>query len=86
MELGNVKLMPGTTSNFTELGIQHHSAPRQPKHATYEGRLRTFQGWPSNLRQTPEMLADAGFYYVGKYYTFIIFIVTSIFLFLCKLK
>ncbi|OXU22592.1 hypothetical protein TSAR_012529 [Trichomalopsis sarcophagae] len=65
VELGNVKLMPGTTSNFTELGIQHHSAPRQPKHATYEGRLRTFQGWPSILRQTPEMLADAGFYYVG---------------------
>ncbi|KAJ8678631.1 hypothetical protein QAD02_014418 [Eretmocerus hayati] len=65
VELGNVKLMPGTTSNFTELCIQHHSAPRQPKHATYEGRLRTFDGWPSELQQTPEMLADAGFYYVG---------------------
>ncbi|XP_058810806.1 baculoviral IAP repeat-containing protein 7-like isoform X2 [Phymastichus coffea] len=65
VEFGNVKLMPGTTSSFAELGIQHHSAPRQPKHATYDGRLRTFQGWPSNIRQTPEMLADAGFYYVG---------------------
>ncbi|XP_015599777.1 baculoviral IAP repeat-containing protein 7-A [Cephus cinctus] len=65
VELGNVKLSPGATSNFKELGIQAHTAPRQPKHATFEGRLRTFQGWPENLRQTPEMLAQAGFYYVG---------------------
>lgn len=58
--------MPGSTTDLKELGIQAHSAPRQPKHATYDGRLRTFDGWPSNLRQTPEMLASAGFYYVGK--------------------
>jgi baculoviral IAP repeat-containing protein 2/3 len=64
----NVKLLPGTTSNFTELGIQNHLAPRQPKHATYEGRLHTFQGWPTDLNQTPEMLADAGFYYLGELY------------------
>ncbi|XP_046435566.1 baculoviral IAP repeat-containing protein 7-like isoform X2 [Neodiprion fabricii] len=65
VELGNVKLTSGTESDLTELGIQAHTAPRQPKHATYEGRLRTYQGWPESLRQTPEMLADAGFYYVG---------------------
>lgn len=67
VELGNVKLASGATSDLTELGIQAHTAPRQPKHATYEGRLRTYQGWPEGLRQTPEMLADAGFYYVGEY-------------------
>lgn len=66
-KLGDIKLLPGTTSNYTDLGIQHHLPSRQPKHATYEGRLRTFEGWPINLRQTPEMLADAGFYYVGKF-------------------
>ncbi|XP_012276923.1 baculoviral IAP repeat-containing protein 7-A isoform X2 [Orussus abietinus] len=65
VELGNVRLLPGTSSDLKELGIQTHSAPRQPKHATYEGRLRTFEGWPENLRQTPEMLANAGFYYFG---------------------
>lgn len=64
--MGDIKLLPGTASNYTDLGIQHHLPSRQPKHATYEGRLRTFEGWPSNLRQTPEMLADAGFYYVGE--------------------
>lgn len=68
MELSNVKLTSGTESDLSELGIQTHTAPRQPKHATYEGRLRTYQGWPEGLRQTPEMLADAGFYYVGKYF------------------
>ncbi|XP_012264181.2 baculoviral IAP repeat-containing protein 7 [Athalia rosae] len=65
VELGNVKLTSGTTSDLSELGIQAHTAPRQPKHATYEIRLRTYQGWPESLRQTPQMLADAGFYYTG---------------------
>ncbi|XP_011298332.1 apoptosis 2 inhibitor [Fopius arisanus] len=64
-ELGNVKLLSASAADLHRLGIQKHTAPRQPKHATYEGRLRTFQGWPENLRQTPEMLATAGFYYVS---------------------
>ena len=63
--LSNVKLMPGATSNLTELGIQTHTAPKKPNHATYEGRLSTFTGWPENLKQTPEMLSSAGFYYNG---------------------
>ena len=57
--------MPGTNSNLQDLGIQEHSAPKQQKYATYESRLHTYTGWPTNLKQTPEMLADAGFYYVG---------------------
>lgn len=63
--LNNVKLMPGTTLSLTELGIQTHAAPKQPHHATYEERLRTFYGWPENLKQTPEILARAGFFYTG---------------------
>lgn len=63
--LCNVKLTSGTTSSLTELGVQAHTAPKKPNHATYEGRLRTFCGWPENLKQTPEMLAGAGFYYTG---------------------
>lgn len=61
--------MPGSTTDLKDLGIQAHTVPRRLKHATYEGRLRTYDGWPANLRQTPEMLATAGFYYVGKNYT-----------------
>ncbi|KAL7300585.1 hypothetical protein TKK_0006578 [Trichogramma kaykai] len=62
----NIQFMPGTTSSFAELGVQYHTAPKQPKHATYEGRLNTFTGWPTHKRQKPDMLADAGFYYVGQ--------------------
>ncbi|KZC11010.1 Apoptosis 2 inhibitor [Dufourea novaeangliae] len=64
-DLNTVKLMPGSTSSLTELGIQEHIAPKHPNHATYEGRLRTFYGWPESLKQTPEILASAGFYYTG---------------------
>ena len=31
-----------------------------------EARLATFREWPSALRQTPEELAEAGFYYTGR--------------------
>lgn len=62
--LGLVKMTPETT-NMTELGIQRHKAPQSPEYATYEKRLQTFKGWPKNLKQTPEMLAEAGFYYGG---------------------
>lgn len=64
----NVKLWPGTMSNLSELGIQTHTTPVEQQHATYERRLLTFNGWPKNLKQTPEMLASAGFYYGGKYF------------------
>lgn len=63
--VGLVKVMPETITNMTELGVQRHKAPQRPEYATYEKRLQTFRGWPKNLNQTPEMLAEAGFYYGG---------------------
>ena len=36
------------------------------QYTTYEKRLQTFKEWPKNLNQTPEMLAAAGFYYLGQ--------------------
>ncbi|XP_054005935.1 putative inhibitor of apoptosis [Hylaeus anthracinus] len=63
--LKNVKLMPGATSSLKDLGIQVHTASKIPNHATYEGRLQTFRGWPKNIKQIPEVLASAGFYYTG---------------------
>lgn len=65
LELANVTLVPGTTTGMTELGIQVHTAPSNPKNTTYEERLRTFVGWPTDHKQTPEMLSAAGFYYTG---------------------
>ncbi|XP_034949209.1 baculoviral IAP repeat-containing protein 7 [Chelonus insularis] len=64
-KLANVTLLSGTPSDLHKLGIQKHTAPKRMKYATYESRLRSFQGWPENLHQTPEMLVIAGFYYVG---------------------
>ncbi|XP_071626658.1 death-associated inhibitor of apoptosis 2 [Temnothorax longispinosus] len=63
--LGLVRVMPETITNMKELGIQKHKAPQRPEYATYEKRLQTFRGWSKNLNQTPEMLAEAGFYYSG---------------------
>ena len=47
------------------IGIMKHSGPLHPQHATLEARLRTFREWPPALRQQPDELADAGFYYIG---------------------
>lgn len=55
-----------TQDNLQELGIQSHSAPKRPRYASYESRLGTFSLWPVELVQTPEVLAEAGFYYEGR--------------------
>ncbi|XP_012523341.1 putative inhibitor of apoptosis [Monomorium pharaonis] len=62
-----VSIVPETIQNetMTELGIQKHEGPYKPEYATYKKRLQTFRGWPKDLKQTPEMLAEAGFYYSG---------------------
>ncbi|XP_020293739.1 E3 ubiquitin-protein ligase XIAP-like isoform X2 [Pseudomyrmex gracilis] len=60
-----VTVLPGTKENITDLGIQRHMTPANPRYAVYEKRLQTFTGWPKDLTQTPEMLAAAGFYYTG---------------------
>ncbi|XP_050447704.1 E3 ubiquitin-protein ligase XIAP-like isoform X1 [Cataglyphis hispanica] len=61
---GLVRVLSGTSTNLTELGIQMHTVSIS-QYTTYEKRLQTFQNWPKNLKQTPEMLAAAGFYYQG---------------------
>ncbi|KAL3883678.1 hypothetical protein ACJMK2_029917 [Sinanodonta woodiana] len=38
---------------------------RCPKYHTYHSRLSTFTKWPSDMTQTPELVAQAGFYYTG---------------------
>ena len=62
---GLVRVLPGTSTDLTELGIQMHKACVS-QYTTYEKRLQTFKEWPKNLNQTPEMLAAAGFYYLGQ--------------------
>lgn len=61
---GLVRVLSDTGANLTELGIQMHTVSKS-QYTTYEKRLQTFQNWPKDLKQTPEMLATAGFYYQG---------------------
>ncbi|KAL6442673.1 hypothetical protein ACFW04_002645 [Cataglyphis niger] len=61
---GLVRVLSGTSTDLTELGIQMHTVSIS-QYTTYEKRLQTFQNWPKNLKQTPETLAAAGFYYQG---------------------
>lgn len=51
--------------SLNELGIHTHRGPINPKYSTIESRLRTFETWPNNIHQTPQQLAQAGFYYTG---------------------
>lgn len=49
-------------------GPLRHMLPKYPQYALHERRLQTFTNWPDELKQTPELLAEAGFYYVGQSY------------------
>lgn len=51
--------------DMSDLGIQTHHGPRHPKYSTVESRLRTYTDWPADMCQTPQQLAQAGFYSVG---------------------
>ena len=46
-----------------------HNPPSNKEYSLEEHRLRTFNDrlWPRGLKQRPEDLAKAGFYYIGKY-------------------
>ncbi|XP_012229102.1 putative inhibitor of apoptosis isoform X2 [Linepithema humile] len=46
-------------------GSSRYAPPKYPQYALHERRLQTFTDWPNEVKQTPEMLAEAGFYYVG---------------------
>ncbi|KAK3601952.1 hypothetical protein CHS0354_002759 [Potamilus streckersoni] len=38
---------------------------RSPQYQAYSVRLASFARWPTDIRQRPEQVADAGFYYTG---------------------
>lgn len=61
--LSNVDLV--ANENLEELGVNAHTVPKKPSCATFESRIRTYNKWPAQLIQTPDELAQAGFYYEG---------------------
>lgn len=47
------------------MGICKMRKPRVTIFKTFQSRLETYDVWPKGLSQTPNQLADAGFYYTG---------------------
>lgn len=45
---------------------QRMNGPVHPRYASEAARLRSFQDWPRCMRQKPEDLAEAGFFYTGQ--------------------
>ncbi|XP_043489030.1 death-associated inhibitor of apoptosis 2 isoform X2 [Polistes fuscatus] len=65
VQLTNVEdLISGSTTDFQDLGIRTHNSPRCPNFSSYTNRLFSYFGWPKGHLQTPQTLADAGFYYI----------------------
>ncbi|KAF5295949.1 hypothetical protein FQA39_LY12721 [Lamprigera yunnana] len=52
--------------NLANLGVQPSRGPAYPGYATLESRLNSFDEWPRSLKQKPDELSAAGFFYNGK--------------------
>lgn len=58
----------GSTSaamKFASTIVSKLNAPMHPEYANYTVRFASFESWPKIMPQTPESLANAGFYYTG---------------------
>lgn len=42
------------------------AGPVHPRYASENARLKSFKDWPRSMKQTPEELAEAGFFYTGQ--------------------
>ncbi|CAO1309604.1 unnamed protein product [Diamesa hyperborea] len=52
------------TSNSTL--TQSLQRPEHPEYAIEAKRIESYEDWPKTMRQKPQQLSDAGFYYTGK--------------------
>ncbi|CAH2047207.1 unnamed protein product, partial [Iphiclides podalirius] len=70
---GNVPLESPAAAGHDECGVrappnatpERMPGPVHPRYASEAARLRTFKDWPRCMRQKPEELAEAGFFYTG---------------------
>ena len=46
--------------------VIEHRLPNHPMYALEHKRLSTFEDWPPGMPIKPEILAEAGFFYLGK--------------------
>nr|CAD7464428.1 unnamed protein product [Timema tahoe] len=52
--------------SLEKLGVNKTQGPMFPQYASADERFKTFDGWPLSLKQRPDKLSEAGFYYTGK--------------------
>lgn len=52
--------------DLNKLGITPNRSPAYPNYNNLEARLMSFKEWPLSIKQKPEELSDAGFFYTGK--------------------
>jgi len=62
---GALPLSAETDDVATSLAIKTGSGPARKHLVTIESRLKTFTEWPKTTGQSPEKMADAGFFYIG---------------------
>lgn len=55
-----------TAAEMQKHGINQCRGPQHPSYNTYEARLWSYESWPRSLKQKPDRLSEAGFYYTGK--------------------
>jgi len=55
-----------TVAEMQKHGINQCRPPQHPSYNTYEARLWSYESWPRSLKQKPDKLSEAGFYYTGK--------------------
>ncbi|XP_022114987.2 death-associated inhibitor of apoptosis 1 isoform X1 [Pieris rapae] len=73
MGAGNVPLDATVSGGRDECGVRapvtaapvRMPGPVHSRYASEAARLRTFADWPRSMRQKPEELAEAGFFYTG---------------------
>lgn len=51
--------------NIAEKKLIHHNDPEYPNYKTKQARLKSFKDWPKFIKQRPEELSNAGFFYTG---------------------
>ena len=54
-----------TDSVFAAMGLPKHTGPKMKRFLFLESREKSYTAWPSQVKQTPQELAEAGFFYCG---------------------
>lgn len=56
-------VFPRTSNSTLTQSLQR---PEHPEYAIEAKRVESYEDWPKTMRQKPQQLSDAGFYYTGK--------------------